>query len=57
MFVVLAKPVNKAIVIAPEKAEEFMNLKADPQVKLLIKKRSEQLRLQRERFKNSGKTK
>lgn len=56
MFVVLAKPVNQAIVIAPEKAEEFVNLKADPKVKSLIKERSEQLRLQRERFKSAGKT-
>lgn len=56
MFVVLAKPVNQAIVIAPEKAEEFVNLKADPKVKSLIKERSEQLRLHRERFKSAGKT-
>lgn len=50
MMVLLAKPVDQAIVIAPEKAEEFKSLKADPKVKALIKERSEKLRLQREKF-------
>lgn len=54
MMVLLAKPVNKAIVIAPEKADEFTRLKADPKTKALIKERSEKLRLQREKFKNKG---
>ena len=54
MMVLLAKPVNRAIVIAPEKADEFTRLKADPKAKALIKERSEKLRLQREKFKNKG---
>lgn len=54
MFVVLAIPVEHVIQISAEKAEEFMNLKADPKVKALIKERSEKLRLQREKFRVQG---
>jgi len=54
MMVLLAKPVDQAIILNPEKADEFLNLKADPKVKALIKERSEKLRLQRERFKGNN---
>ena len=39
------------IVISPEKAEEFMQQKADPAVKAKILRRAEKMRLQREKFK------
>ena len=44
MMRILAKPVDQAFVINPEKAEEFLNRKADPKVKEMILKRAEKLR-------------
>ena len=44
MMRILAKPVDQAFVINPEKAEEFLNRKADPKVKKMILKRAEKLR-------------
>lgn len=52
MMKILAKPVDQAFVLDPEKAEEFLNRKADPKVKEKILKRAEKLKLQRESFKN-----
>lgn len=49
MFVVLAKPVDQAFVLNPEKAKEFLERKADPAVKAKILERAEKMRLQRER--------
>ena len=39
MMRILAKPVDQAFVINPEKAEEFLNRKADPKVKEMILKK------------------
>ena len=50
MMRILAKPVDQAFVINPEKAEEFLNRKADPKVKEMILKRAEKLKKQREKF-------
>lgn len=44
MMKVLAKPVDQAFVLNPEKAEEFLNRKADPKVKERIMKRAEKMR-------------
>ena len=44
MMRILAKPVDQAFVINPEKAEEFLNRKADLKVKEMILKRAEKLR-------------
>ena len=44
MMKILAKPVDQAFVLDPEKAEEFLNRKADPKVKEKILKRAEKLR-------------
>ena len=44
MFVVLAKPVDQAIVLNPEKADEFINKRIDPEVKAEILRKAEKLR-------------
>lgn len=57
MMQVLAMPVDRAIVLNPDKAEEFMNRKADPSVKQKILERAEKLRKQREKFENDTESK
>lgn len=52
MFKLMAKPVNHAFVLNPEKADEFINRKANPEIKNKIISRAEKLKLQRESFKN-----
>lgn len=55
MFVVLAKPVDQAFVLNPEKAEEFLARKGDPKIKEMILKRAEKFRknmIRDDRFKN-----
>lgn len=44
MMKVLAKPVDQAFILNPEKAEEFLSRKADPKVKERIMKRAEKMR-------------
>jgi hypothetical protein len=50
MFNVLAKPVDQAFVVDPDKVEEFLKEKADPKVKERILRNAEKLRLQRQCF-------
>ena len=44
MFVVLAKPVDQAFVLNPEKAEEFLARKGDPKVKAEILRKAKKFR-------------
>ena len=43
MFVLLAKPVDQAFVLDPEKAEEFLARKADPKIKEMHLRRAAKL--------------
>jgi len=47
MFNLLAKPINQAFVVAPDKIQEFLNEKPDPKVKERILKNAEKMKLQR----------
>lgn len=47
MFNVLAKPVNQAFVVAPDKIEAFLNEKADPKVKERILRNTQRMKQQR----------
>lgn len=47
MFNMLAKPVNQAFVVAPDKVEAFLNEKADPKVKERILRNCERIKQQR----------
>ena len=44
MFVVLAKPVDQAFVLNPEKAEEFLARKGDPKIKEMHLRRAKEFR-------------
>ena len=44
MMVLLAKPVDQAIILNPEKADEFINKRIDPEVKAEILRKAEKLR-------------
>lgn len=44
MMVLLAKPVDQAIVLNPEKADEFINKRIDPEVKAEILRKAEKIR-------------
>ena len=46
MFNVLAKPVNQAFVVAPDKIEVFLKEKADPKVKERILRNAERFQQQ-----------
>ena len=44
MMVLLAKPVDQAIVLNPDKADEFINKRIDPEVKAEILRKAERIR-------------
>ena len=46
MMNVLAKPINQVIIIAPDKAEKFINQKTDPAIKARIMRNAERFRKQ-----------
>lgn len=46
MMKMLAKPINQAFVIAPDKVEEFMSQKTDPAIKARIIRNAERFRKQ-----------
>jgi hypothetical protein len=46
MFNVLARPVDQAFVVAPDKVEEFLKEKADPKVKERILRNAEKFQQQ-----------
>lgn len=46
MMKILAKPINQAFVIAPDKVEEFMSQKTDPAIKARIIRNAERFRKQ-----------
>ena len=56
MMVLLAKPVDQAIVLNPDKADEFINKRIDPEVKAEILRKAERIRktyIRDDRFKNN----
>lgn len=55
MFNILAKPVNQALIVAPDKVDDFLNEKADPKVKERILRNCE--RLKQQRIENERKSK
>lgn len=55
MFDVMARPVNSAFVVAPEKTEAFLNHKTDAELRKQVLERGRKLQRQMEKVKDERK--
>lgn len=55
MFDVMAKPINGAFVVAPEKTEDFLNYKTNSELRRQVIERGRKLQRQMEKYENGRK--